>query len=1051
MRRWKILWLLLLPPLAALLLWQYQGTTVVRPASLHSFDQLAGFEPVERNATGAYRWSGPEARLSLPVRATQRSALTLRGAVAPGATIALSVGAMPLVTLVTDEGEPELRHYHLLTPLPADHLGWVDLHLRAEPPAVVEGRQIGLALFEVEVRPFDPAIRLPPGFAWLTLSILPLLIALGLAGLGLTRAVTIASAAGVALVFVWALRPELTVSFLRDLQAFLDPLVLRWWLALQLVGLTGLPLTMLALRSLPLAGYPLAKILGLLLVTLVAWVGALAGLAPFEVPLVIGALLVVALVGIGAWIIAQRRGLDWPRLNWQAIVGWELLLLVGLFAGCMFRWHGSVGPALTGTEKPMEVMIINALLRYDQIPPASPWFAGYPFNYYYLGYVAIGALALLTGTPGAYAFNLGFAVVVALIVVGVAYLAVALVRLTQRARRPVGQIEALAVGLLALIFVIPLGSQASAIQLAVGTQSWWVLDIDQLGEALQQRLAGAETITLSRPTVRGWQEPAQSELTVDPWPSFDWFRPSRVIFDEMPLPEGGVERRQAITEFPAFTFYLGDLHPHTLALPIALLGLGLALALVAGGAQPLTAAVAGIVVSALYCINSWDAPTYALLFGGAMILGAWRTSEREHWPRLLIAACCFGIAASLTIAPFLLTFTAPAGSVLDESFADLPIIGRLATMLAWSHHRSRLLGFLVMFGLFLVPIIAAALRGPGDTQPRVGQDQAAQARPTYVPDWLVRGAIWGGVITLVVGLVIGFPLLFLLPLIVLLTLRAWQAQSAGLSVAFWAAAVGGVALFVPEVVYIEDHLQTIMSRQNMIFKFYYQVWLIWGIIAAYAVWWLIAQIGLERQQIHDKTKARHPVWHTWLRRSSHLAWILPLIILLAGASIYPIGLARWTEPVLPGERTFDGMAFLGKTAPDELGAIRWLEANVGLEERMVNGFCNCEYERLNRASALSGVQSVLGWLVGHERLWRSGLAEQVAVMNERQRDVPAIYAATTLETALELLQKHDISYIYVSPLEREFHGTQGEQLFAEHFELVFSQGDFQIYRGKDER
>ncbi|NCC33321.1 MAG: hypothetical protein EOM24_15085, partial [Chloroflexia bacterium] len=541
MRRWKILWLLLLPPLTALLLWQYQGATVVRPASLHSFDQLAGFEPVERNAIGAYRWSGPEARLSLPVRSTQRSALTLRGAVAPGATIALSVGAMPLVTLVTDEGEPELRHYHLLTPLPADHLGWVDIHLRAEPPAVVESRQLGLALFEVEARPFDPAIRLPPGFAWLTLSILPLLIALGLAGLGLTRAVTIASAVGVALVFVWALRPELTGSFLRDLQAFVDPLVLRWWLALQLIGLAGLPMTMLALRSLPLAGYPLAKILGLLLVTLVAWVGAIAGLAPFEGPLVIGALLVVALVGIGAWIIAQRRGLAWPRLNWQAIVGWELLVLVGLFAGCMFRWHGSVGPALTGTEKPMEVMIINALLRYDQIPPASPWFAGYPFNYYYLGYVAIGALALLTGTPGAYAFNLGFAVVVALIVVGVAYLAVALVRLTHMATRPVRQVEALAVGLLALIFVIPLGSQASAIQLAVGTESWWVLDTDQLGEALQQRLAGAETITLSRPTVRGWQEPSQSELTVDPWPSFDWFRPSRVIFDEMPLPEGGVE------------------------------------------------------------------------------------------------------------------------------------------------------------------------------------------------------------------------------------------------------------------------------------------------------------------------------------------------------------------------------------------------------------------------------------------------------------------------------------------------------------------------------
>ncbi|NCC37381.1 MAG: hypothetical protein EOM24_36020, partial [Chloroflexia bacterium] len=303
MFRWKILWLLLLPPLAALLLWQYQGATVVRPASLHSFDQLAGFEPVERNATGAYRWSGPEARLSLSAH-TERSLLRLHGALAPGATVAIGVGETTLTRLVSDEPEPQLRYYALLAPLPADNLGWVDLHLRAEPPAVVEGRQLGLALFEVVVRPLEAGPRLPPGFAWLALSILPVLLALGLAGLGLPRAVALASAAGVALVFAWALRPEWTGSFLRDLQAFFDPLVFRWWLALQLIGLAGLPLTMLALRSLPLAGYPLAKILGLLLVTLVAWVGALGGLAPFEVPLVIGALLVVALVGIGAWIIA---------------------------------------------------------------------------------------------------------------------------------------------------------------------------------------------------------------------------------------------------------------------------------------------------------------------------------------------------------------------------------------------------------------------------------------------------------------------------------------------------------------------------------------------------------------------------------------------------------------------------------------------------------------------------------------------------------------------------------------------------------------------------
>ena len=57
----------------------------------------------------------------------------------------------------------------------------------------------------------------------------------------------------------------------------------------------------------------------------------------------------------------------------------------------------------------------------------------------------------------------------------------------------------------------------------------------------------------------------------------DWYwNPSRVI-----PPLGGNE----ITEFPLFTFIYSDLHAHMIAMPLALLALSWALAVVAGRAK----------------------------------------------------------------------------------------------------------------------------------------------------------------------------------------------------------------------------------------------------------------------------------------------------------------------------------------------------------------------------------------------------------------------------------------------------------------------------------
>jgi hypothetical protein len=58
-----------------------------------------------------------------------------------------------------------------------------------------------------------------------------------------------------------------------------------------------------------------------------------------------------------------------------------------------------------------------------------------------------------------------------------------------------------------------------------------------------------------------------------------WWRASRVIQDYDMLGS----HREVIDEFPFFSFLLGDLHPHVLAIPFGLLAVSVALNLFLGG------------------------------------------------------------------------------------------------------------------------------------------------------------------------------------------------------------------------------------------------------------------------------------------------------------------------------------------------------------------------------------------------------------------------------------------------------------------------------------
>ena len=299
-----------------------------------------------------------------------------------------------------------------------------------------------------------------------------------------------------------------------------------WLLAVYAGTLVTLPLGLVVFRALPDRGYLLARPLGLLLLTYVPWLLASLGWIGFgRTSIALGFLLTALISG---WLAYRSREslLSFVRRRWRLLLAEEALFLIAFLAFVLVRaanpdlWH----PYLGG-EKPMDFAYLNAVLRSTTMPPMDPWFAGGALNYYYYGQFMVATIIRATGIPSAVAYNLAVPLFFAL-TAGAAFslgynITEGARRWLRRAIRP-PRWSAIAAGAVAVAMTVVLGNLHGGGQLLRGAVS-----------------------------------------------NFDFWAPTRM----MPPDPPGFE----ITEFPFFTFLFADLHAHLMAMPLALLAVGLCL------------------------------------------------------------------------------------------------------------------------------------------------------------------------------------------------------------------------------------------------------------------------------------------------------------------------------------------------------------------------------------------------------------------------------------------------------------------------------------------
>jgi YYY domain-containing protein len=856
--------------------------------------------------------------------------------------------------------------------------------------------------------------------------------------------------------------------------------VLLWWAIIEILGLAALPLAQRLFRWLPDFGYAFSKALGLLVVSYVLWMGAMTGVLQNDLGGILFAIFL--LVGVSTWLYFKGQGPDQVPLqthiaNFFRTRGWYILTIELLFASAFILWailraYAPDKIMSAGGEKFMEIAFLNGILKSPGFPPLDPWLSGFAISYYYFGYVMMALLTRFSGVSSAVGFELYDALLFALVVSSVFGIAYNLVKAAQGSHRIEREGQAIRYGLLASLLVTVMGNLEGLIEvfhnrgiLPESLLRW--LDIPGL---------------ISSPPSGGWM------------PAGGFFgccwRASRVIQEYDPL--GNALGVSPITEFPMFSFLLGDNHPHVLALPFVLLIIALAFNLLrrqstlsaeqqqimaaAPWWNPARTALAGdwaMLVAYAFCLgslgflNTWDMPIYWGLLLLAYAAGEAIRAQRFDW---------YIIRRTISLGISLL-----AGAIIFYLFFYIGFSSQAGGVLPYVNSSTRLVQYLLIFAAFILPIswfLVIFLKK---------ESQGISTRTTFRM-WL---SSWGWVIAVCLSLVVIFLITALLTdlgqtllgnqpgnsaiqtllggfslgqltqkvlinrlsnpwLFILLTsligltitngiikirqpsIEEKPAERKDSSIFVILLILLGLVLTLStELFYLRD---IFMVRMNTVFKFYFQAWILLGISSAYAIWWI-----MNRSQ-----EVMNNVWRTIFAACCILLITSGLVFSLVGFYLRVDGFRQTPN--------LDGTANLARFNPDDWAAINWLNENVTGTPIILEA-PGKSYNYEGRISAFTGLPSLLGWAL-HENQWRGSYDEQAI----REPDIQTIFTSKDAVLALELLQKWDIRYVIVGPSEKNFiqqicsdpnracNLSRALQKFDLQLEPVFQQGETTIYR-----
>jgi YYY domain-containing protein len=828
---------------------------------------------------------------------------------------------------------------------------------------------------------------------------------------------------------------------------------LVWWAAIVVFGWITYPILFIAFPTLGDRGYAFAKFTGMLIVGWGTWALSSLRIAVWSQGGILGGFTLLAALNV--WIVWRNREkfstflrTRWRLLAWIEGVTFILFIVfVAIRLSNPDLWHSSFGG-----EKPMDFAYFNATLRSTIFPPIDPWFADGFLNYYYFGYVIVGVPTLLLGVVPSLAYNLiiptlfsitgisAFSVTYSIVNGWRSKLDVA--RLPDAAslessppspkRRSLG--NPWVAGVMALLLAVVLGNLDTVRVFGLGVanvggykqpislQSYLVdeyvqdfgvppdetatLEIaeraseDHFGDRLQYEWHNVSSLIGG--IFRGFGEMlsgADLHISSERW----FWAPTRIIAE---IPNSG---DGAINEMPFFTFLYGDLHAHMIAMPMMLFAMAFVYneLMISGRdrrrkfAQFVAIALGALTVGMFQATNTWDVPTFMLLSVLGLAYAWWlrwkKFTRWSIWDGFVRVGGFIALALAVAL-PFSFWFASG-----------------LTSFKVWQGNKTPFWAYFQIHGLFLFLLISLLLWETARWLRAVRVAQIRGKLPLLSAILFATGMILLG--SLILAAIEYQVALIVIPLvwwIALLFLRPGQSRPMQ-----YILVLAGLALAITlgtEVVTLAND----NGRQNTIFKFYIQAWLLLSVACGAGFSWMVGGSG------------------KWSGRLA-VVWYSVAGLLIFIAALYPIMATRGKSqfrmaPDTP--MTLDGMEYMRNASHFEDGvsdifelkydyqAIRWLQDNVqGSPVIMEAQSKGSLYKWGGRISINTGLPSVIGWDY-HQRQQRS-VNPLPSMVNQRAANVNAFYTTEDITAAAEILRVYDVKYVILTAYEQARYGNSG--------------------------
>lgn len=301
----------------------------------------------------------------------------------------------------------------------------------------------------------------------------------------------------------------------------------QWYLTLLIIGIVFTPLTRKVFKSFKYDfGYPIAKTLGIILLSYSVFVLGIVKVLPFSRPSLIFVLCLFAIIN---WLIYKKNKKIGPdEINLVPSIIIEELL----FIFCLFFWTfiRSQEPSIHGLEKFMDFGFMNSILRTEFFPPKDIWYSPEPINYYYFGHLSGALLIKLSNIKASIGYNLILATIFAQSVTQVFSLVINIIK---RYDQKLSQFKAIIYGLIGA-YLINLGGNLHTIFLFT----------------------------------KGYP----NETPIPFWKILSGFNPTAYWY-----PNATRLIPFTIHEFPSYSYVVADLHGHVFDIPFVLLTLAILL------------------------------------------------------------------------------------------------------------------------------------------------------------------------------------------------------------------------------------------------------------------------------------------------------------------------------------------------------------------------------------------------------------------------------------------------------------------------------------------